>query len=92
LKIGCCNCGKKFQSNSGLWKHQKIHKIQEEDKEKEDEEDEGINIKDQYALVLHLLKQNSNLQNKIIEMSSQIGVTNNIHSTNSHNSHNNNAF
>ena len=99
-----CDCGKKFKTNSGLWKHKKqclgTNKEYEKESEKEDEkedeiEDEymyqGINIRDKDALVLHLLKQNGDLQNKIIEMSSQTSVTNNTN-TNSHNTTNNNTF
>jgi hypothetical protein len=50
---------------------------------------DGINIKDKDALVLHLLKQNGDLQNKIIEMASQSTTTNN--NNNSFNT-TNNAF
>ena len=90
-----CDCGKKFKTNSGLWKHKKQCVSIEEDKDDEDDEDDeymyqGINIKDKDALVLHLLKQNGDLQNKIIEMASQTSVTNNNNSHN--NTTNNNTF
>jgi len=84
-----CNCGKIFQTNSGLWKHKKkcsiyIDKINDEENDEENNEDtyQGINIKDKDALLLHLLKQNGELQNKIIEMASKSNITNN---NNSHN-------
>jgi hypothetical protein len=87
----CENCNKKYFSRVGLWKHKK----QCLSTNKEDKEDEyiyqGINIKDKDALVLHLLQQNGDLQNKIIEMASQTSVTNN-NNTNSHNTTNNNTF
>ena len=64
-----CNCGKVYKHMSSLCAHKKICK---------DEEMiyNGINLKDKDALVLHLLKQNSELQNKIIEMVSQMSITN----------------
>ena len=84
----CSYCDKKYSSRNGLWKHkQKCNStILNNDNEYMYE---GINIKDKDALVLHLLKQNGDLQNKIIEMASQSTITNN-----NHNSHNttNNAF
>jgi hypothetical protein len=59
-----CYCGKSFISNSGLWKHKKKcllfnKKLTEE-----------VNINDKNALVIYLLKQNTELQYKIINMTS----------------------
>ena len=89
-----CDCGKNFKASSGLWKHKKQCLGINKEEEKDDEDDEymyqGININDKDALVLHLLKQNEDLQNKIIEMASQTSVTNN--NTNSHTTINNNTF
>ena len=51
---------------------------------------QGINIKDKDALVLHLLKQNGELHNKIIEMASQSSI--NVNNTNSHNNIQNKTF
>jgi len=81
-----CDCGKKFKTNSGLWKHNKKCNNNLELPLEEDNEYmyQGINIKDKDALVLHLLKQNGDLQHKIIEMASQATITNN----NSHNTTN----
>jgi hypothetical protein len=79
----CKNCNKEYLSRVGLWKHKKKC-VTKDDKETMID---GINIKDKDALVLHLLKQNSELQNKIIDMASKSTITNN---TNSHN--NNNTF
>ena len=84
--FACKNCNKKYNSRVGLWKHNKICK-------KIDEEDgdyyEGINIKDKDALVLHLLKQNGELQKSLIEMSKDKSITNNNTNTNCHNTTNN---
>ena len=53
---------------------------------------DGINIQDKDALVLHLLKQNGELQNNIIELAKSTSqVTNNTNNTNSYNT-TNNAF
>jgi len=78
--LNCENCDKIFKTSSGLWKHKKkccskINTINEDTYQ-------GINIEDKDALVLHLLKQNGELQNKIIEMASNFSITNN---NNSHN-------
>ena len=81
-KYQCENCIKQFKDRAGLWRHKK--KCLEDNTEFID----GINIKDKDALVLHLLKQNSELQNKIIDMASKSTITNN--NSNSHNTTNNN--
>ena len=90
----CKHCNKEYKSRVGLWKHNK-QCIDKKEKEKEKEKDddnyyEGINIKDKDALVLHLLKQNGDLHNKLIEMTCKSNITNNNNS-NSHNT-TNNAF
>ena len=86
-----CKCEKEFQTNAGLWKHKQKCNFIDVVKDKDNEYMyQGINIKDKDALVLHLLQQNGELQNKIIDMASQSSITNN----NNNNSHNttNNAF
>ena len=93
----CEKCEKKFKNRSGLWKHKKkclFYCKQEDDDEDNEYMYQGINIKDKDALVLHLLKQNGDLQNKIIEMASQSSITNNNNNNSHNNSHNttNNAF
>jgi hypothetical protein len=77
-----CDCGNVYKHMSSLCKHKK--KCFEDNTQFID----GINIKDKDALVLHLLKQNSELQNKIIDMASKSTITNN--NSNSHNTTNNN--
>jgi hypothetical protein len=59
----CKHCNKEYKSRVGLWKHNK-QCIGKDD----DNYYEGINIKDKDALVLQLLKQNSDLQKLLIEM------------------------
>ena len=89
----CDICSKSFNERTGIWRHKKKCIDKEKDKEKDDDDDnyyEGINIKDKDALVLHLLKQNGDLHNKLIEMSCKSNITNNNNS-NSHNT-TNNAF
>ena len=88
-KTFLCNCDKHFKSQSGLWKHKKKCDVKEVDDENMDQ---GINIKDKDALVLHLLKQNGDLQNKIISMCSQPTITNNSNNNTTNNSFNLNVF
>ena len=89
----CELCDKKYSSRNGLWKHKQKCNFINVVKDKDNEYMyQGINIKDKDALVLHLLQQNGELQNKIIDMASQSSITNNTNNNN--NSHNttNNAF
>ena len=73
----CSNCKKTYASRNGLWKHrQTCHKLQDINE---------INIHDKDSLVLHLLKQNGELQQKIMELSTDKSITinsNNVHSNN----------
>jgi len=82
----CDLCDKHYSSRNGLWKHkQKCSLIDNEtniDNQNNEHMYNGINIKDKDALVLHLLKQNSELQNKIIGIASQTNITNNNNTTN----------
>ncbi len=76
----CENCEKIFKERTGLWRHKKKCSNMYID---------GINIKDKDALVFHLLKQNGELQSKLIELSSVNNITtNNSHNTTTMNSHN----
>jgi hypothetical protein len=86
----CKNCDKEYLSRVGLWKHIKKCNIEQPNKEHDKYMYQGINIKDKDALVLHLLKQNGDLQNKIIEMASQTTMSN--CNNNSNNNTTNNAF
>jgi len=82
-KLYSCNCGKVYKHMSSLCAHKK-------NCNNDEIMIDGINIKDKDALVLHLLKQNEDLQNKIIEMASQTTMSN--CNNNSHNYTTNNAF
>jgi hypothetical protein len=73
-----CECGKRYKHSSSLCAHKKkcFHLSDDENTY------QGINIHDRDALVMHLLKQNSDLHNKIMNMSSMASTTNtNIHAT-----------
>ncbi len=77
-----CICGKKYTSNSGLWKHKKTCKYF--DKEEEDEEYYEFkepefnkdNFKITSKMFYDLLKQNNELQKSLIEMSKERGPIN----------------
>ena len=81
-----CECGKVYKYDSGYYRHKKKCSNNYE------KYIDGINIKDKDALVLHLLKQNGDLQNKLFELSKDKSITNNNNNnTNSFNT-TNNAF
>ena len=88
----CQMCNKKYFSRVGLWKHKK-HCNEEINVRDNNDDDkyiiDGINVKDKDALVMLLLKQNSELQRKIIEITSQTQNITNSHN-NIHNTTNNN--
>jgi hypothetical protein len=90
-KYDCKICERFFNDRAGLWRHKKkcVPKIVDDD---DDDENfyEGINIKDKDALVMHLLKQNGELQKSLIEMS-KIPLTNNTISNNDINNNSNNT-
>jgi hypothetical protein len=67
-----CPCGKTYKDNSGLWRHKKKcdTKSKEEPTEKE--------------LIMTLIKQNTELQDKVIELCKN-GIIHNTVNTNSHN-------
>ena len=74
-----CNCGKIYKHQSTLCAHKKNCKAKEIS-------EETIDImQDKDALILHLLKQNGELQKSLIEMSKEKSITNNNTHNNSHN-------
>jgi hypothetical protein len=92
-----CECGKKFMTNSGLWKHKKVC-IQNIILEKENvnlEEEENIFLeekeednKSKDALIQYLISENKDFKNLILEFvkKDNNNITNNtINNTNSHN-------
>jgi hypothetical protein len=80
-----CQCGKIYKHMSSLCAHRKKCSG-------EAQFIDGINIKDKDALVLHLLKQNGELQHKLIELSMEKSVTNNTNTNNNCHNTTNNAF
>jgi hypothetical protein len=87
-----CSCGKKYTSNSGLWKHKKTckHFDKEEDTEIKEPEFNKDNFKITSKMFYDLLKQNNELQKSLIEMSKERGPV--INSNNSNNNCNNKTF
>ena len=84
----CLNCEKIYKHRSSLCSHKKkcLEKGTFID---------GININDKDALVLHLLKQNTELQNKILDIASKPNsINNNINNTSNSNNNikTNNSF
>jgi len=71
-----CNCGKVYKHMSSLCKHKRTCNYAE--KKDNSQIVDGININDKDALVLHLLKQNSDLQNKIIDIASKLSNNHSI--------------
>ena len=67
-----CECGKKYNYYSGLWRHkQKCKKPQKEDTKEEENTIIDVLIndnKDFKNLILELMKNNGDLQNKMMEM------------------------
>jgi len=80
-KYQCEKCKKNFNDRAGLWRHKK--KCNNVDQLKEE-----FNGNDKDSLLVHLLKKNEELQNKIIEMSVHSSINNNSNSFNT----TNNAF
>ena len=81
-----CVCGSIYNSRTTLWRHKK--KCLGDDENIID----GINIKDKDALVLHLLKQNGELQKSLIEMSKEKSITNNNNNNNTNTNCHNKTF
>jgi hypothetical protein len=95
-----CECGKKYNSNSGLWKHKKScnNIIECKDSKNDNEIKEKDNeIKDKDQLIIMLIKQNSELiketsefKNMIVEQQNIMMevIKNGTHNTTHTNSHN----
>ena len=80
-----CNCGKKYTTNSGLWKHNK--KCNDLNKT-EDPEGDSDNFKITTQMFYDLLKQNNELQKSLIEIAKEKAP---INSTNTNSNSNNNT-
>jgi len=79
----CENCNKKYKDKSGLWRHkQKCNISQNSNKTPEISQE----------LILTIIKQNSELQQTIVEQNNTIiEMSKNIQTTNSHNNNNTNS-
>lgn len=83
-----CDCGKKYNYHSGLWRHKKIC----ENQYNEIVVDSSLNeIKTLSGLVLELVKSNNELQKQMIDVCGKIQTGNN-NITNSNNITNNKTF
>ena len=95
-----CDCGKKYNYHSGLWKHkQKCNysatnspcgdKNNYDSEDNKNSEELPETEKTDKELIILLLKQNNELQNKVIEICKNSSINNshnnNITNTNSHN-------
>jgi len=74
-----CECGRNYKDRSGLWRHKKTCKIGQDQ-----EKDEFFDAVNNEKMIIELLKQNSELQKSLIELSKDKSVTHN----NTNNSHN----
>ena len=70
-----CECGKSYKERTGLWRHKQMCVYK----------NSPIDIDDKEGLIMQLLKQNSELQKSLIEMSKEKTITNNTNTNNSHN-------
>ena len=73
-KYPCVSFNKIFNDRSGLWRHKKKCT------------DKELDINDKDSIIMHLLKQNSELQQSLVSMSKEKSITN--INTNTNNSHN----
>jgi hypothetical protein len=88
-----CECGKKYTYHSGLWKHKKncnydATNSPHGDKNNYYQEELPETEKSDKELIILLLKQNNELQNKVLEICKNSSINNsnnNITHTNSHN-------
>jgi len=94
-----CKCGKVYETNSGLWKHVKNCKVQNEIiyedkqysiiKENPDIVDLLINENKEFKnVIIELLKNNTDLQKQMIDVCQKIQPTTINNNTNNNNSHN----
>jgi hypothetical protein len=95
-KILYCNCGKKYTTTSGLWKHKKVCKNNKTLYEEKYIQDKTIkNLSDKDDLILTIIKQNAqlvkenhefkNLILEIVKKDTHITTNNSNNTNNSHN-------
>ena len=89
LGVDCKNCEKKYKTRVGLWKHNKICIIDQQQKNKGD--DISVNQIDKLTnLIFDVVKQNQELQKQLLDLAKEgKNITNN---NNSHNKFNLNFF
>ena len=80
-----CNCGKKYTTNSGLWKHNK--KCNDLNKT-EDPEGDSDNFKITTQMFYDLLKQNNELQKSLIEIAKEKAPINSTNTNSNNNTSN----
>jgi len=81
-----CECGKVYTYRQGLWKHKKkCEHIKNQFDIEPSEENSLVQYNNEHDLVLHLLNQNKQLQEQIIELCKDKSITNNTINNNSHN-------
>ena len=81
LKLKCNKCNKLYNTNSGLWKHNKVCIVNNVEPEKDN------HANDNAELVKFLIKESSDFKNIILEFmkNNSPGINNNHHNTNSNN-------
>jgi len=99
VKNFLCNCGKKFLTSAGLWKHnkkcfqkeeKKIENKEEKSEEKEKEKDCEFENIISPELILNIIQQNQEFKDLLIEQNKTIiELSKNINTTNINNSMNN---
>ena len=72
-----CLCGKKYNNRTGLWRHKKKCGQINKTFDYENSEDSLFAMDDNKDLVMHLLNQNKQLQDQIIEICKDKSITNN---------------
>jgi len=80
-----CDCGKKYTSNSGLWKHKKLCKQENYDYKSKTIEELPKDFKITTEMFYDLLKQNNELQKSIIALAKErppTTITNNSNNNN----------
>jgi hypothetical protein len=68
-----CDCGKSYNSHSGLWKHKKsCHSLNKNSSEKNQEDNSKIEVQVLVDLVKQLVKENSELKTMMVEQQTSI--------------------
>lgn len=97
IKYYCENCNKEYASRNGLWKHNKICKVDEIPSINETINEIAKKITDKDELIMFLIKENSEFKNIIMEQQTMMmkvleNGTNNVTNTNTNCMNNNKTF